>query len=66
MIATLDPTVGYPTDCQDGEFVDFHYIAFDELCSIAQLNIQHVERDDQTAPTYVSGGEDLSLDCASG
>ena len=65
VIATLDPTVGYPTDCQDGEFVDFHYIAFDELCNIAQQNIQHVERDDQTAPTYVSGGEDLSLDCAS-
>ena len=63
VIATLDPTVGYPTDCQDGEFVDFHYIAFDELCSIAQLNIQHVERDDVTAPTYVSGGDDITLDC---
>ena len=64
VIATLDPTVGYPTDCQDGEFVDFHYVAFDELCNIAQLNIQHVERDDTTAPTYVSGGADITLDCA--
>ena len=63
IIATLDPTVGYPADCQNGEFVEFHYIAYDELCNIAQLNIQSVTRDDVTAPTYVSGGDDITLDC---
>ena len=64
IIATLDPTVGQPTDCQDGEFVEFHYVAFDEICNIAQLNVQSVTRDDNTAPTYVSGGVDITLDCA--
>jgi len=64
IISTLDPTVGYATDCQDGEFVEFHYVAYDELCNIAQLNIQTVDRDDATAPTYVSGGDDITLDCA--
>ena len=63
IISTLDPTVGYATDCQDGEFAEFHYVAFDELCNIAQLNIQTVDRDDATAPTYVSGGADITLDC---
>ena len=64
IIATLDPTVDHATDCQDGEFVEFHYVAYDELCNIAQLNIQNVTRDDATAPTYVSGGDDITLDCA--
>ena len=64
IIATLDPTTDYPADCQNGEFVEFHYIAYDELCNIAQLNIQSVTRDDVTAPTYVSGGDDITLDCA--
>ncbi|MGB1572667.1 MAG: T9SS type A sorting domain-containing protein, partial [Flavobacteriales bacterium] len=64
IIATLDPTVDHATDCQDGEFVEFHYVAYDELCNIAQLNIQNVTRDDVTAPTYVSGGDDITLDCA--
>ena len=64
IISTLDPTIGYATDCQDGEFVEFHYAAFDDLCNIAQLNIQMVDRDDSTAPTYVSGGADITLDCA--
>ena len=64
IISTLDPTVGYATDCQDGEFAEFHYVAFDELCNIAQLNIQMVDRNDITAPTYVSGGDDITLDCA--
>jgi len=64
IIATLDPTVDHATDCQDGEFVEFHYVAFDEICNIAQLNIQNVTRDDVTAPTYVSGGDDITLDCA--
>ncbi|MBL6645741.1 MAG: hypothetical protein ISP55_04760, partial [Flavobacteriales bacterium] len=64
IISTLDPTVDYATDCQDGEFVEFHYVAFDELCNIAQLNIQTVDRNDVTAPLYVSGGDDITLDCA--
>ncbi len=64
IISTLDPTVGYATDCQDGEFAEFHYVAFDELCNIAQLNVQTVDRNDMTAPTYVSGGDDITLDCA--
>ena len=63
IIATLDPTVDYPADCQNGEFVEFHYLAYDELCNIAQLNIQSVTRDDVTAPTYMSGGDDITLDC---
>ena len=63
VIATLDPTVDHATDCQDGEFVEFHYVAFDELCNIAQLNVQMVDRDDSTAPTYVSGGDDITLTC---
>ena len=64
IISTLVPTVDYATDCQDGEFVEFHYAAFDELCNIAQLNVQTVDRNDVTAPTYVSGGDDITLDCA--
>ena len=63
VIATLEPECDFATDCQEGEYVEFHYIAFDDQCYIATEVIQMVSRDDQTVPTYVSGGEDLTLTC---
>ena len=63
VIATLEPSCDFATDCQDGEYVEFHYIAFDDQCNIATEIVQMVTRMDTQAPTYVSGGEDLTLTC---
>jgi hypothetical protein len=63
VIATLEPNCDLATDCQEGEYVEFHYIAFDDQCNIATEIVQMVTRDDVTAPTYVSGGEDITLTC---
>ena len=57
VIATLEPECELATDCQNGEYVEFHYIAFDDQCHIATEVVQLVTRDDQSAPTYLSGGE---------
>ncbi len=63
VIATLEPSCTLPTDCMAGEYVEFHYIAFDEQCNVATEIVQTVTRNDVTAPTYVSGGADLTLTC---
>ena len=63
VIATLEPSCDMATDCQEGEYVDFHYIAFDDQCFIATELVQTVTRDDNTAPVYQAGGEDLTLTC---
>ena len=63
VIATLEPNCDLPTDCQEGEFVEFHYIAFDDQCNVATEIIQTVTRDDFTPPTYVSGAVDLTMAC---
>ena len=63
VIATLEPNCDFATDCQEGEYVEFHYIAFDDQCNVATEVVQMVTRDDVTAPTYVSGGEDLTITC---
>ncbi|MDG2426245.1 MAG: T9SS type A sorting domain-containing protein [Flavobacteriales bacterium] len=63
VIAELDPRADYPSDCVDGEYVELHYIAFDDACSIAEHIVQRVTRDDNTAPTHVSGGDDVTLTC---
>ena len=63
VIATLDPSCDLPTDCQFGEYVEIHYIAFDDQCNVATDIIQTISRNDVTAPTYVAGGEDLVLAC---
>jgi len=63
VIATLEPNCDLPTDCMTGEYVEFHYIAFDDQCNVATEIVQTVTRLDVTPPTYVSGGEDLTLTC---
>ena len=63
VIATLEPSCDFATDCQNGEYAEFHYIAFDDQCNIATEIVQMVTRMDTQAPTYVSGGEDLTLTC---
>ena len=63
VIATLEPSCDFATDCQEGEYVEFHYIAFDDQCNIATEIVQMVTRMDTQAPTYVSGGVDLTLTC---
>ena len=63
VIATLEPSCDFATDCQEGEYVEFHYLAFDDQCFIATEITQMVTRDDVTPPTYVSGGEDITLTC---
>ena len=63
VIATLEPSCELPTDCQDGEYAEIHYIAFDDQCYIATEVVQMITRDDVTAPVYHSGGEDLTLTC---
>ena len=63
VIATLEPSCDFATDCQEGEYVEFHYIAFDDQCNIATEIVQMVTRLDTQAPTYVSGGDDVTLTC---
>ena len=47
VIATLEPSCDFATDCQEGEYAEFHYIAFDDQCNIATEIVQMVTRDDQ-------------------
>ena len=63
VISTLEPNCDLATDCQEGEYAEFHYIAFDDQCNIATEIVQMVTRDDTQAPTYVSGGDDVLLTC---
>jgi len=63
VIATLEPECDLPTDCQAGEYVEIHYIAFDDQCNVATEIVQTITRNDVTPPTYLSGGEDLLMAC---
>ncbi|MBL6645351.1 MAG: T9SS type A sorting domain-containing protein [Flavobacteriales bacterium] len=63
VIATLEPSCDMPTNCIEGEYVEFHYIAFDDQCNVATEIVQTVTRDDVTAPVYVSGAPDTTITC---